>query len=102
VATLDQILDERGDELDHVVLIDAPTDVLVERATGRGREDDRAEVIRQRLDVYRRQTAPLVDVYAGRALLRRIDGDRPIEEVEREILAVVGAAVTASGRVTSR
>lgn len=90
VETLEQILDERGDQLDHVVLIDAPTDVLVERALGRGREDDREEVIRERLDVYRRQTEPLVGVYGERGLLRRIDGDRSIAEVEREILTVVG------------
>lgn len=90
VETLQQILDERGDQLDHVVLIDAPTEVLVERALGRGREDDREEVIRERLDVYRRQTEPLVGVYGERGLLRRIDGDRSIAEVEREILTVVG------------
>lgn len=90
--TLDQILGERGDGLDHVVLIDAPTEVLVARALGRGREDDREEVIRERLDVYRHQTAPLVGLYAGRGLLRRVDGDRSIDEVEREVLAAVCAA----------
>lgn len=89
--TLEQILDERGDEIDHVVLIDAPTDVLVERALERGREDDREDVIRERLDVYRRQTEPLVDIYGDRGLLRRIDGNRSIAEVEREILSVVDA-----------
>lgn len=87
--TLRQILEEGGVELDHVVLIDAPTDVLVERAMGRGREDDREDVIRERLAVYRQQTAPLVDVYESQGLLRRIDGHRTIEQVGRDLLNLV-------------
>lgn len=89
--TLEEILKGRGDELDHVVLIDAPTDVLVERALGRGREDDREEIVRERLEVYRRQTAPLVEIYENQGLLRRIDGDQSMDAVGRDILKTVGA-----------
>ena len=96
-ATLDQILDDRGAALDDVVLIDAPTEVLVARALGRGREDDREEVVRRRLEVYREATAPLVEVYERRRLLRRIDGDQTIDEVGRQILAVVGGSESALG-----
>ncbi len=91
VETLDDVLAERGARLDDVVLIDAPTEVLVERALARGRVDDREEVIRERLAVYRRQTEPLIALYDERGLLRRVDGDQTIEEVEREIEAAVGA-----------
>jgi adenylate kinase len=51
------------------------------------REDDREETVRRRLEVYRASTAPLVDFYRGEgARMVRVDGDRPIEEVQREIV----------------
>ncbi len=92
-ATLEQILGERYAELDDVVLIDAPEEVLVERALGRGREDDREEIVRERLRVYRQKTAPLVDFYEVKGLLRRIDGDQAIERVAEQVLASLGARV---------
>ncbi len=87
--TLGEILDERGDRLDDVVLIVAPTEVLVGRALSRGRVDDQEDVVRERLEVYAKQTAPLVEVYESQGLLRRVDGDQTIEEVERQVLAAV-------------
>lgn len=88
--TLSEILGRRGEWLDHVVLIDAPEEVLVERALQRGREDDREDVVRKRLEVYRVQTAPLIERYGAEGLLRRVDGDQTIEEVAQAIFAVVG------------
>ncbi len=90
-ATLEEILGETYAELDDVVLIDAPEEILVKRALGRGREDDREEVVRERLRVYRQKTAPLVEFYDVKGLLRRIDGDQAIEEVARQVRASVGA-----------
>ena len=89
-ATLEQILGETHADLDDVVLIDAPEDVLVARALGRGREDDREDVVRERLSVYRQKTAPLVDFYEVKGLLRRIDGDQPIDEVARQVRSSLG------------
>ena len=89
-ATLEEILGERYVELDDVVLIDAPEDVLVARALGRGRADDREEVVRERLRVYRQKTAPLVDFYEVKGLLRRIDGDQTIDEVARQVRSSLG------------
>lgn len=95
VTTLNEILAERGEPLDEVVLIDAPDDVLRARAALRraqeDREDDRKEIVRKRLSVYRRQTEPLIEIYDKQGLLRRINGDRTIEEVGQEVLAAVGA-----------
>ena len=85
--TLERILGERGESLDVALLIDAPEDELVERALGRGRQDDREEVMRERLRVYRERTAPLVGYYEERGLLRRVDGDHPVEEVTSRIFA---------------
>ena len=53
------------------------------------REDDRPEVVQERLVVYREQTLPLVDFYESRGLLRRIDGNRPPSEVS---VALIQAA----------
>ncbi len=92
-ATLEEILGERYAELHDVVLIDAPEEVLVQRALGRGREDDREEVVRERLRVYQQKTAPLVDFYEVKGLLRRIDGDQSIEEVGRQVRASLGVKV---------
>ena len=92
-ATLEEILGEKHVDLDDVVLIDAPEDVLVTRALGRGREDDREDVVRERLSVYRQKTAPLVDFYDVKGLLRRIDGDQSIEEVGRQVRSSLGVKV---------
>ncbi len=92
-ATLEEILGEQYVDLDDVVLIDAPDDVLVTRALGRGREDDREEVVRERLRVYQQKTAPLVDFYDVKGLLRRIDGVQTIEEVGRQVRASLGVKV---------
>ncbi len=92
-ATLEEILGERYVDLHDVVLIDAPEDVLVARALGRGREDDQEEVVRERLRVYRKKTAPLVDFYDVKGLLRRIDGDQSIDDVAGQVRSSLGGAV---------
>ncbi|RMH15616.1 MAG: adenylate kinase [Acidobacteria bacterium] len=86
--TLEEILGPRG--IDHVILVEAPEEVLIARALGRGREDDREEVVRERLRVYRDKTAPLEAYYEDRGLLRRIDGARSIDEVQAAIESVLG------------
>jgi adenylate kinase len=49
------------------------------------REDDRPESISRRMEIYRRETAPLIDYYEREGLLRPIDGNAPPQEVERQI-----------------
>jgi adenylate kinase len=49
------------------------------------RDDDKPEVIRKRLATYHEKTEPLVAYYDDRSLLRRIDGERPADEVCEEI-----------------
>lgn len=94
VEALDGMLAELGTPLDRVLLLEADTDTVVERLLARGREsgrsDDTAETIRHRQNVYAEQTAPLVEVYESRGILRRVDGMAPIEDVTaalREALA---------------
>jgi adenylate kinase len=71
-------LAERGRELTSAVLIDVPDDIVVDRIStrGEGRRDDRPETVRERLRVYHHETEPLAAYYAGRGLLRRVDGAR--------------------------
>ena len=90
--TLSEILEEQGTELDHVLLLEVPEDELVERMTSRaeveGRADDREDVIRERLRVYRRNTEPLIDHYRQAGLLRPVDGNRTIDEVAASLRSI--------------
>jgi len=56
------------------------------------RPDDAPEVVRGRLDVYRRETEPLVRAYAERSLLRRVDGTGGVDAVADRLLQAVGGA----------
>jgi len=56
------------------------------------RDDERPEVVRNRLEVYAEQTQPLLDYYRQRGLLREIDGMIGVENILREIGAIVGTA----------
>lgn len=85
-ATLDRILDEGRARLDAVVLLEVPELVLVRRAVARRREDDREEVVRERLRVYREKTEPLVEHYERLSLLRRVDGESAVADVTAAIL----------------
>lgn len=90
VAELDDILAEQGSALTAVVQLVADTDEVVRRLLNRaieqGRADDTEEVIRHRMDVYAEQTAPLIDVYSSRNLVREVDGLGAVEEVTERIL----------------
>lgn len=88
--TLKGILDRLEAALDAVILIDAPTDVLIARGLGRGRVDDSVEVMRDRLRVYREKTEPLITYYDRLGVLHSVDGDQSIEQVGQQLLAVVG------------
>ena len=56
------------------------------------RDDDKPESVKKRLDVYKKQTAPLIDYYKEKELLADIDANRPIEQVD-EIIADVRKAL---------
>jgi adenylate kinase len=92
---LEQMLQQKGMALDAVVEMTADSDELVRRIVNRAKEsgtargDDNVEVVRKRLDVYREQTAPLVDYYRGKGLLKTVDGMQPVEDVTKAIKAAV-------------
>ena len=69
--------------------LDVPDEVVVLRLLGRaqkeGRKDDTEEAIRRRLEVYREETAPVIDYYRDRHQLVAIDGNQPLEKVTAEL-----------------
>ena len=72
-----------------VIYLTAPEEELVSRLLDRARRDGRADdtlgVIRHRLAVFARETAPLVDYYRGRGILVELSTDRPEEEVRADL-----------------
>ena len=83
--SLDEFLGRDG--LDRVVLFEIDEASVVERMLARGRADDTEETIRTRLEVYREQTEPLIDLYEGRNQVVRVDATGPVEDITNRVLA---------------
>lgn len=84
-----------GVELQAVVHLQVGQDELrrrlLTRAKSDGRVDDTEEVIEHRLEVYDRETAPMLDFYSGRGLVVDVEGEQPVEEVFAGIVGAVDA-----------
>jgi adenylate kinase len=114
---VDGILGRLGRQVDAILFIEVPDEAIVRRMSGRRmdpetgdvyhlefnpppaeleerlvqREDDREETVRRRLSVYRELTAPLVERYEQAGVpIHRVDGDRPIEDVQADLRSRVG------------
>ena len=55
------------------------------------REDDKPETVKKRLMVYHEQTQPLIDYYAGKNILKSVDGTKDMEEVFKDIPSILEA-----------
>ncbi|ASV74009.1 Adenylate kinase [Thermogutta terrifontis] len=86
---LDAMLASQNTPLDVVLELQVPEDELFRRLAGRGRADDKPEVIRQRLVAYRTQTEPLLDYYRRKNLLRSVDGVGTVDEIFERIRAIL-------------
>jgi adenylate kinase len=86
---LDAMLCEKGTPLDVVLELRVPEEELFRRLAGRGRADDKPEVIRQRLVAYREQTEPLLNYYAKAGSLKSVDGLGNVEEIFARIADVL-------------
>ncbi len=80
-TALRALLDKISQPLQAVILIRIQDSILIERLLSRGREDDNENVIKHRLEVYRNQTAPLIEHYSSQGILKVIDGNADIELV---------------------
>jgi adenylate kinase len=105
---LDRLLEDKAQSLDAVIELKVDEDALLRRIENRVvemqargealRSDDNAEVLRQRLEAYRAQTAPLVAYYRGKNLLHTVNGMAPIAEVT----AAIDEALPSESPLTGR
>jgi adenylate kinase len=122
--SLDEILKKMGLNLNCVLSVQVPHDVIVERLAGRRtcrqcgglchvtfnppkragicdrcggelfqRDDDKEQTIANRLQVYERQTAPLISYYRERGLLREVDGVGEISQIRARVVEALGDIV---------
>ena len=101
VADLDAFLAGRGEQLDAVIELVVPREESIERLTLRaaeqGRADDTEEAIANRLAIYERETAPILDVYRERGIAVEIDGVGTLDEITaRLITALEGRGLSRS------
>ncbi len=115
---LDAELTSLGKAIQSAVAVDVDPEVIVARLTSRRtcrdcgaitsaesgsscekcsgelyqRDDDNESTVRNRLEVYARSTAPLVDYYRSKGVLHEIDGDRPVSVVFSDVTAVLEGA----------
>ncbi len=109
-VTFDDVLHTEHLELDHVVELQVDEKVLLGRilirvneAKERGiaqRADDNQDSLKVRLDAYRAQTAPVIDYYRARGVLKSVDGLQQIERVTADIFRAIDTA--ASPKVAMR
>jgi len=94
---LGQLLGRIGQQIEHAVQLDVDTELLVERIAGRareqGRQDDTPEAVRNRLAVYNDVTAPVVDFYRQRGLLKVVDGEGTMDDVFNRIVEAISVGV---------
>ena len=90
---LDDVLDRlkmsAETALELVVDEDQIVERLAKRAAEEGRSDDTEEVVRNRLNVYREQTAPVSNYYDKKGLLKQIDGIGSIEEINQRLASAL-------------
>lgn len=90
---LNKLLTEIEQSCEFVINLEVPDDVLVARMLERGRADDKEEVIRTRLDVYRQETEPLIAFYRGRQQLRSVNGNQLMDQVSEALQKIVTCEV---------
>tara|TARA_B000000565_G_C23729525_1_gene356684 strand:+ start:365 stop:946 length:582 start_codon:yes stop_codon:yes gene_type:complete len=76
-----------------VINLEIPDQKILNRLASRGREDDKPELIKNRLNVYRKQTEPLLEFYKKRSLLDPINGDQAEVDVSNAIINILKAEV---------
>src|SRR5204862_7740787 len=115
-AALDDLMAALGKRFDRVIYLKVPVDDLLHRLSGRlvcptcqrtyppgtarceadgspliQREDDRAEAVRPRIEIYLEKTVPVLDHYRGGGLVSEIDGRGTIEEISSQVLMAVSS-----------
>jgi len=90
VAALDTFLGSRAEQVDAVVYLTVPLNVLLPRLLARGRVDDAADAITIRFDKYETATAPLLAEYTQRGTpVHRINGNQAVEQVTTAVVTAL-------------
>ena len=111
-AALDRELATRGAKLDVVLELKVDEDALLKRIRGRAEEaamkgesvrnDDNPDAFKTRLDVYRRQTAPVSEYYRSRGLLKTVDGLQPVDVVTANMMNALASCFSHQGEAAGR
>ena len=94
---LDSSLIDVSISLDNVIFFEIKFEILEERIqkrieeSGKGekRKDDNLEILRNRIEVFKSSTLPIVEYYEKKGILRKVDGMKSINEVNSEILKII-------------
>ena len=81
-------MEKEGIEYDHVVNLVVSEEEVIKRLTPRGREDDKPEIIKKRLQVYEKETRPLLDYFKNEIINIKAEGSTP-EAIANEIIKKV-------------
>lgn len=90
---LDFLLEELQQQLDYAIFLAVPPAELKARSLARGRTDDTPEAIERRIELFEERTVPILEYYDLRKRLVRIDGAKPIEDVQDAIQTTVETLV---------
>ena len=116
---LEEALDKLGDQIDYAIDVEVPDENIIRRMGGRRactscgatyqhvppkkegicdecgqelvlRDDDKPETVGRRLQVYQEQTAPLLEFYKAKGVLRSVDGTQDMQDVFKAITEILG------------
>ena len=78
-------MEEKGIKYDYVIYLDVSKEEVIRRLTARGRADDKPDIILNRLKVFEKETAPLLDYYKDELIKIKAEGGTK-EEIAKTII----------------
>lgn len=87
---LKNMLKKNNSKLDKAILIDVADEEVINRLSSRAKIEGRADdadvsVVKNRLDVYKKQTQPIIDFYSGESILRKVNGLGNIDDITKRL-----------------
>ena len=79
-------MEDRNIGFDHAVYLDVAEEEVIRRLMSRGRADDKPEIIKNRIKVYKKQTQPVIDYYKDKLITIKAKGGEEIEDIAALII----------------